>query len=157
MRTSSGSVSTTTESIDMGFPSPAADFVESRIDLNKLMVHRPSSTIRIETPRGFALVDSSITPVSGNKVACRSMLTLWWGNTSDTVSSPKRVRLLMGSHWMMWSCSALSLTKSCLCMKLTGCQFEAVVIWAYDESLKRPKPRVKFYLVQELVHKILTG
>jgi DNA polymerase V len=53
----------------MGFPSPAADFVESRIDLNKLMIQRPSSTIRIETPRGFALVDSSITPVARNKVA----------------------------------------------------------------------------------------
>ncbi|ARF50778.1 phage repressor protein [Pantoea stewartii] len=53
----------------MGFPSPAADFVESRIDLNKMMIHRPSSTIRIETPRGFALVDGSITPVAGNKVA----------------------------------------------------------------------------------------
>ncbi|MDI6537051.1 phage repressor protein [Pantoea ananatis] len=37
--------------------------------MNKLMVHRPSSTIRIETPREFALVDSSITPVAGNKVA----------------------------------------------------------------------------------------
>lgn len=53
----------------MGFPSPAADFVESRIDLNKLMIHHPSSTIRIETPSGFALVDSSITPAAGNKVA----------------------------------------------------------------------------------------
>ncbi len=33
------------------------------------MIHRPSYTIRIETPRGFALVESSITPVAGNKVA----------------------------------------------------------------------------------------
>jgi len=53
----------------MGFPSPAADFVESRIDLNKVMIQRPSSTIRIETPRGFALVDSSLTPKAGDKVA----------------------------------------------------------------------------------------
>lgn len=55
----------------MGFPSPAADFVESHIDLNNLMIHRPSSTIRIETPKGFALVDSSITLVAGNKVALK--------------------------------------------------------------------------------------
>lgn len=53
----------------MGFPSPAADFVESRIDLNKHMIKRPSATIRIETPRGFALVDSSIKPAPGNKIA----------------------------------------------------------------------------------------
>ncbi|KNA28014.1 phage repressor protein [Pantoea ananatis] len=53
----------------MGFPSPAADFVESRIDLNRLMINSPSSTIRIETPRGFVLVDSSLTPKAGDKVA----------------------------------------------------------------------------------------
>ncbi len=68
MKTDYGSVSITTGITDMGFPSPAADFVESRIDLNNLMIHHPSDTMRIETPRGFVLVDRSLTPLPGKKV-----------------------------------------------------------------------------------------
>ncbi|WP_288476611.1 phage repressor protein [uncultured Pantoea sp.] len=53
----------------MGFPSPAQDFVESRLDLNKLFAPHPHNMIRIETPTGFALVDRSLTPAPGDTVA----------------------------------------------------------------------------------------
>ncbi|MFV9667892.1 phage repressor protein [Pantoea sp. KXB25] len=53
----------------MGFPSPAQDFVESRLDLNKLFAPHPDNMIRIETPTGFALVDRSLTPAPGDTVA----------------------------------------------------------------------------------------
>lgn len=53
----------------MGFPSPAQDFVESRLDLNKLFAPHPDNMIRIETPTGFALVDRSLIPAPGDTVA----------------------------------------------------------------------------------------
>jgi DNA polymerase V len=30
--------------VPCGFPSPAADYVEQRIDLNELLIHHPSAT-----------------------------------------------------------------------------------------------------------------
>lgn len=41
----------------MGFQSPAQDYVESRLDLNRLFAPHPDHVIRIETPGGFALID----------------------------------------------------------------------------------------------------
>jgi len=59
--------------IPAGFPSPAADYMEDQIDLNKLMIPRPSSTFFINVtgdsmkdafiPNGAMLiVDKSIKP-----------------------------------------------------------------------------------------------
>ncbi|WP_288478106.1 hypothetical protein [uncultured Pantoea sp.] len=56
---------------DLGFPPRAQNFVESRLDLNKLFAPHPDNMIRIETPTGFALVDRSLTPEPGDKVAFR--------------------------------------------------------------------------------------
>jgi len=53
----------------MGFPSPAQDFIESRIDLNKIFAPHPYNMLRIETPTGFVLVDRSMTMVPGDTVA----------------------------------------------------------------------------------------
>ncbi|MFV9668265.1 phage repressor protein [Pantoea sp. KXB25] len=53
----------------MGFPSPAQDFVDSRLDLNQMFAPHPDNMIRIETPTGFALVDRSLTPAPGDTVA----------------------------------------------------------------------------------------
>jgi len=53
----------------MGFPSPASDYIERRIDLNdELMPHR-NNMILIETPDGFVLADKSRKPAPGDKVA----------------------------------------------------------------------------------------
>jgi DNA polymerase V len=44
-----------------GFPSPADDFLEGRIDLNKELIHHPLATyyIRVE---GYSMIDEGIRP-----------------------------------------------------------------------------------------------
>lgn len=53
----------------MGFPSPAQDYVEGRIDLNTLLMPRRASMIFMETPEGFVLVDSTLKTKPGDTVA----------------------------------------------------------------------------------------
>ncbi|KAF6661244.1 phage repressor protein [Enterobacteriaceae bacterium EKM102V] len=53
----------------MGFPSPASDYVEGRIDLNKVLMPHPTHMLMIETPVGFAIVDRTIQGKTGDKVA----------------------------------------------------------------------------------------
>ncbi|WP_286863291.1 MULTISPECIES: phage repressor protein [Pantoea] len=53
----------------MGFPSPASDYVEGRIDLNKLLMSHPTHMLMIETPAGFAIVDRTMQGRTGDKVA----------------------------------------------------------------------------------------
>lgn len=52
----------------MGFPSPAADYVESRIDLNKLFIPHPSATFLVERGSLSYVVDSSLKPRAGDEV-----------------------------------------------------------------------------------------
>lgn len=53
----------------MGFPSPASDYIERRIDLNDVLMPHRNNMILIETPDGFALADKSLKPVPGDKIA----------------------------------------------------------------------------------------
>ncbi|MGC1054584.1 phage repressor protein [Pantoea agglomerans] len=53
----------------MGFPSPANDYVEGRIDLNKILMPHPAHMLMIETPGGFAIVDRTVQGQTGDKVA----------------------------------------------------------------------------------------
>lgn len=53
----------------MGFPSPASDYIERRIDLNNILMPHRNNMILIETPDGFVLGDKSLKPVPGDKVA----------------------------------------------------------------------------------------
>lgn len=53
----------------MGFPSPAQDHIEQRIDLNKILMPHPAHMLMIETPAGFAIVDRSVQGKTGDKVA----------------------------------------------------------------------------------------
>jgi DNA polymerase V len=53
----------------MGFPSPANDYVEGRIDLNKILMPHPTHMLMIETPVGFAIIDRTIQGQTGEKVA----------------------------------------------------------------------------------------
>lgn len=53
----------------MGFPSPANDYVEGRIDLNKILMPHPAHMLMIETPVGFAIVDRTVQGETGDKVA----------------------------------------------------------------------------------------
>lgn len=49
----------------MGFPSPATDYVESRIDLNVICQIRPTVSM-LEIDGDFHLVDSGLKPCSGD-------------------------------------------------------------------------------------------
>ncbi|WP_312056495.1 hypothetical protein [Pantoea brenneri] len=40
----------------MGFPSPAQDHIEQRLNLNDILMPNPANMMRIETPEGFALL-----------------------------------------------------------------------------------------------------
>ncbi|MBS1640680.1 MAG: translesion error-prone DNA polymerase V autoproteolytic subunit [Bacteroidetes bacterium] len=47
--------------VQAGFPSPAADYVEERIDLNKEFIQHPLSTFIVKS-EGYSMVDAFIAP-----------------------------------------------------------------------------------------------
>ena len=68
-------------SVSAGFPSPADDYLEERLDLNKVLIGNPSSTFyaRVKgesmTLAGISdgdllVIDKSKTPVDGSVVVC---------------------------------------------------------------------------------------
>lgn len=50
-----------TESVAAGFPSPATDYCESRLDLNDLCVKHPAATYFVRA-QGDAMIDAGIYP-----------------------------------------------------------------------------------------------
>jgi DNA polymerase V len=68
-----------TNRVQAGFPSPAMDYMEERIDLNKELIKHPLATFIVECegtsminafipPRANLLVDRSLTPKNGDIV-----------------------------------------------------------------------------------------
>lgn len=64
-------------SVPAGFPSPATDYLEERIDLNKVLIKNALSTFIVEStgnsminafipPKAKLIVDKSITPKNGD-------------------------------------------------------------------------------------------
>lgn len=51
----------------MGFPSPAADYVEGRLTVDKLCGTGPNTRI-VQTDTGYAVVDFSVKPKQGDTV-----------------------------------------------------------------------------------------
>lgn len=49
--------------VQCGFPSPAADYVEQRIDLNELLVAHPSSTYFVKAAGDSMIEGASITAI----------------------------------------------------------------------------------------------
>jgi DNA polymerase V len=45
--------------VPCGFPSPAADYVEQRIDLNELLIHHPSATYFVKAS-GDSMIEAGI-------------------------------------------------------------------------------------------------
>src|SRR5690349_341801 len=65
--------------VPAGFPSPAADYLEERIDINKVLIRHPLSTFLIECegdsmkdafipPKAKLLIDRSLRPRNGDIV-----------------------------------------------------------------------------------------
>jgi DNA polymerase V len=66
-------------SVPAGFPSPAEDFVEGPLDLNRYLIHHPAATFFVRVigdsmigvgiyPNDLLIVDRAITPVNGSIV-----------------------------------------------------------------------------------------
>lgn len=65
----------------MGFPSPATDYIEERLSLDKLLISRPSSTYFMRSANTYwragiqqgalLIVDRSATPHDGSVVVCQ--------------------------------------------------------------------------------------
>lgn len=65
----------------MGFPSPATDYIEERLSLDKLLISRPSSTYLMRSANtcwragiqqgALLIVDRSATPCDGSVVVCQ--------------------------------------------------------------------------------------
>ncbi|WP_343463461.1 phage repressor protein [Pantoea sp.] len=53
----------------MGFQSPAQDYIEPRLNLNKIFMPHPANTFRVDTATGFVLVDSVLRVEPGDTVA----------------------------------------------------------------------------------------
>lgn len=49
----------------MGFPSPASDYIERRLDLNDILMPHCNNMVLIETPNGCVLADKSLRLVPG--------------------------------------------------------------------------------------------
>lgn len=47
--------------VPAGFPSPAEDYIENNLDLNKYLVQHPSSTFYVRVS-GFSMIDANINP-----------------------------------------------------------------------------------------------
>ncbi|MFJ5981976.1 S24 family peptidase [Enterobacter cancerogenus] len=66
----------------MGFPSPAADYVEQRISLDKHLIQKPSATYFMRASEAIyrcgimkdalLVVDSSLNPCDGSLLVCES-------------------------------------------------------------------------------------
>lgn len=53
----------------MGFPSPANDYIETRINLNEVMVAHPAATSIIREPERILVIDRSLKANQGDTVA----------------------------------------------------------------------------------------
>jgi len=65
--------------VPAGFPSPAADYVEGPLDLNRYLIHHPAATFFVRVigdsmtgvgiyPNDLLIVDRAIDPISGSIV-----------------------------------------------------------------------------------------
>lgn len=84
----------------MGFPSPAADFVEGRLTVDKLCGTGPNTRI-VQTETGYTVVDVSGKPKQGDTVLIQygggtDLQKLWAGHLLQ-----ETVRLWKERLWMM--------------------------------------------------------
>ncbi|KAA9037308.1 translesion error-prone DNA polymerase V autoproteolytic subunit [Ginsengibacter hankyongi] len=95
--------------VPTGFPSPAMDYMEKRIDLNEVLIKHPLSTFICESeglsminafipPRAKLIVDRSITPKNGDIVLA-------------SINGEFTVKYLKKNDFKCWLCPANSTFK----------------------------------------------
>ena len=80
-------------SVPAGFPSPAADYIEDRIDLNELLIKTPSATFFVKV-EGESMIEAFIRP-KALLVVDRSLSA----NTGDIVVAVINGASLMIQPW----------------------------------------------------------
>ncbi len=94
------SYTTQTEGYNVGFPSPAADYVERRLTVDSLCGTGPNTRI-VQTETGYAVVDCSVKPKQGDTVLIQygggtDFAKLWAGHLLHETVKRWKVR-----PWMM--------------------------------------------------------
>ena len=88
--------------IPAGFPSPAADYIESAIDLNELLVRDPKSTfflrVQGESMRDAGILDGSVVIVEGGLSPMPGDIVVAEVNGEFTLKRLRRVRGLYELH-----------------------------------------------------------
>jgi DNA polymerase V len=90
------------ESISAGFPSPANDYIESRIDLNEALIKNPSSTFLARVSGlsmqgagidedDILIIDKSLTPCNGCIAVC----------CLDGDFTLKRIKIQQSEIWLV--------------------------------------------------------
>lgn len=87
----------------MGFPSPATDYIEERLSLDKLLISRPSSTYFMRSANTYwragiqqgalLIVDRAATPCDGSVVVCKLAGSSIFGTSG----------LIHTSTWKAWA------------------------------------------------------
>ena len=82
--------------ITTGFPSPAADYIEGRIDLNKLLIKTPSATFFVKV-EGESMVNAFI-PNNSILVVDRSLNAISGNIVVAVINGELTVRRLLQTH-----------------------------------------------------------
>jgi DNA polymerase V len=89
------------EAVAAGFPSPADDYVESRIDLNEVLIRHPSSTffLRVsgESMRGAGILDGDLLVVDRAIEPCPGQVVVALVQGGFTLKHLRR----QGKHWRL--------------------------------------------------------
>lgn len=87
--------------IPAGFPSPALDYMEERLDLNEYLIPHPTSTyfVRVE---GYSMINAGIFPddilvVDRSLDAVNNKIVIAILNSELTV---KRLKIIQGTYWL---------------------------------------------------------
>ena len=70
--------------VQCGFPSPAADYVEQRIDLNQLLIQHPSATYFVKAS-GDSMIDGGIS--DGDLLIVDSAITASHGDYGEKIAT----------------------------------------------------------------------
>ena len=78
-----------------GFPNAATDSSLTGLDLNKLLIHSPSSTyfmrIRGKAHEKFEIFDQDVAIIDKSLVAQKTDLVIWWGGDAFAIGQPATV------------------------------------------------------------------
>lgn len=88
--------------VTMGFPSPAADYVEARISLDQQLISQPAATYFMRASRShfregiiqgaLLVVDASLSPCDGSLLIC----------AIDGNSGSSDIGLILSPTWLIW-------------------------------------------------------